>query len=286
MQIVNRVSEMQSIADSLRKDGKIISCVPTMGFFHDGHISLMKKALELGDILVTYLFVNPTQFAPNEDFSKYPRDLKQDTKIAEQAGVHYLFCPEVEDMYPGGFNSSVHLSGITDKFEGKLRPTHYIGVSTVVAKLFNAIKPHVAVFGQKDYQQTLVIKQMTKELLFDIKIVVAPTLREPDGLAMSSRNIYLNPEERKFAVIIYSALNDATQAIMNGESRRKIINGVMHNALRKLSSIKIDYASAADSDNLDEPDEFKPGQKVVLLVAVYQGRTRLIDNALVTIPGK
>lgn len=285
MQIIKKVSEMQEIADSLRKDGKKIACVPTMGYFHDGHVSLMKKALELGDILVTYLFVNPTQFAPNEDFSKYPRDLKQDTIVADQAGVHYLFCPEFEDMYPGGFNTSVHLDGIADKFEGKFRPTHYVGVATIVAKLFNAIKPHIAIFGQKDYQQTLVIKQMTKELLFDIKIFIAPTLREPDGLAMSSRNIYLNPGERKSALILYSALNDATQAIMNGERKRKVINGIMHNSLRKLSSIKIDYASAADSDNLDEPDEFNPGQKIVLLMAVYLGRTRLIDNVLVTIPG-
>jgi pantoate--beta-alanine ligase len=255
-----------------------------MGFLHDGHISLMKRAKEIADTLVTTLFVNPTQFGPNEDFERYPRDFERDCSLATKAGVDFLFNPPVNEMYPGGYLTSVNIGRITDKFEGSFRPGHFNGVATIVSKLFNATQPHYAVFGQKDYQQSLVIRQMTRDLLFGIKIVVASTLREPDGLAMSSRNIYLNPEERKDATILYRALDEATTAIMNGEKKRKVINAILHKTLRSLNYIKIDYASAADADSLEEPDEFYPGQKIVVLIAVYLGRTRLIDNALVTIP--
>jgi pantoate--beta-alanine ligase len=284
MKLIFKPSEMQDISESLRLEGKKIAVVPTMGFLHEGHVSLILKAKELADIVITTLFVNPTQFAPNEDFGKYPRSPEKDFNLAESKGCDYLFYPTSEDMYPGGFNRTVVLSGVTEKFEGLTRPTHFNGVATVVAKLFNIIRPHIAVFGQKDYQQTLIIKQVVNALFFDIKIVMAPTVREADGLALSSRNVYLSAEERGKAGIIYKALSDALQAMENGENRRKIINAILHNRLRTVAEIKIDYASAADADTLEEPDVFLPGEHVILLIAVYVGKTRLIDNALISVP--
>ncbi len=284
MQIINKVSEMQSISRGLRAERKTIVLVPTMGYFHEGHASLMRRAKELGDIVITTLFVNPTQFAPNEDFTRYPRDIERDSKIASDSGVDYLFHPSPEEMYPFGINSKIIIGGITDKFEGVKRPGHFDGVATIVAKLFNATLPHISIFGQKDYQQTLVIKRLAEEFLFDIKIVVAPTIRNTDGLAMSSRNIYLSSFDRSNADILFRAIGEAEKAISNGEKRRKVINAIMHSTLRTVQGLQIDYASAADSDNLAEPEEFIPGQHIVLLIACYIGKTRLIDNAVVTLP--
>ena len=284
MKIITKISEMQSIADEIRRDNKTIALVPTMGFFHDGHAGLIRRANELADTVVTSLFVNPTQFAPNEDFERYPRNFEKDCKIAEESNCSILFHPDVSEMYPSGYDTMLQVSHITNKFEGTFRPNHFNGVATIVAKLFNSTNPHIAVFGQKDYQQTLVIKQLIKDLNFNIRIVISPTRRENDGLAMSSRNIYLKPEEKQQANILFHTLEKAIQAIEKGERKRKIINAIMHNSLRAVSSIMIDYASAADSDTLNEPEEFMPNQRIVLLIAVYLGKTRLIDNALITIP--
>jgi pantoate--beta-alanine ligase len=284
MKVIKKISEMHSIAEEIRLSGRKIAIVPTMGYLHRGHASLMKKAGELADVVISTLFVNPTQFAPNEDFEKYPRDFDSDAIIAESNGVSYLFNPEVKEMYPDNFNTMLGLSGAAKKFEGAFRPSHFQGVATIVAKFFNATKPHYAVFGQKDYQQTLVIKQLVRDLNFDIKIVIAPTVREDDGLAMSSRNVYLSAEERASALILSHALTTATNAIENGERVRKIINAIMHQTLRSVPQIRIDYASSCDADTLDEPDDFLPGQHVVLLIAAYMGKTRLIDNALISIP--
>jgi pantoate--beta-alanine ligase len=284
MKIVKTVREMQQLSDKLRENKTKIACVPTMGYFHDGHVSLMKRGKELADVVVTTLFVNPTQFAPNEDFEDYPRDFERDANLAEAAGVDILFNPSVKEMYPDGYNTFVQIKGVTDKFEGQRRPTHFNGVATVVSKLFNAVKPHIAIFGQKDYQQTLVIKQLTKDLLFDIKIHVAPTQRQSDGLAMSSRNVYLSTEQRSKASAIYEALQQGITAIESGEKRRKIINATMQNVLRQVQAFQIDYCSAANAEDFDEPEEFLPGQKIVLLIAAYMGKTRLIDNAVCTSP--
>ena len=285
MEIVTTLKKIYEITDDFRKSGKRISLVPTMGYFHEGHVSLMKKGREIGDILITSLFVNPTQFGPNEDFNRYPRNFERDCKIAESAGCDYLFHPSVDEMYPNDYNTEIMIKGISNKFEGAFRPVHFNGVATIVAKLFNATKPNYAVFGQKDYQQTLVVKQLTKDLLFDLKIIIAPTLREFDGLAMSSRNIYLSDKERDDALVLFKALNTATEAILNGERKRVTINAIMHNDLRKIPYIKIDYASSADANTLEEQDTFSPNQKIVLLIAVYLGKTRLIDNSIVTIVG-
>ncbi len=284
MKLIAKSAEMQSISESHRLAGKKIAVVPTMGYLHEGHISLIKKAKELADVVITTLFVNPTQFAPNEDFEKYPRSPERDYNLAQENGSDYLFNPATEEMYPGGFHSAINMTGITDKFEGEKRHNHFNGVATVVAKLFNITKPHIAVFGQKDYQQTLAIYQLVRDFLFDLKVVVAPTIRENDGLAMSSRNVYLSSAEREKAGVIYKSLSDALLVIEKGENRRKIINAVLHNTLRSVHEIKIDYASAADADTLEEPDVFLPGEHVILVIAVYLGKTRLIDNALITIP--
>lgn len=284
MEIVRTVKEMQSISNKLRAEGKSIACVPTMGYLHEGHISLITRANEIADISVATLFVNPTQFAPNEDFTRYPRDFDRDCSLCKDAGLDYLFVPNEVEMYPSGYNTEISIKGISDKFEGVFRPIHFNGVATVVAKLFNAVRPDMAIFGQKDYQQTLVVKQMVRDMLMGVSIVVAPTVREADGLAKSSRNIYLNPEQRQIALTLYNALRDAISAIESGEKRRKVINGTMHNTIRSAGAFQIDYASSADAANLDEPEEFISGQKIVLLIAVYLGKTRLIDNYLVTLP--
>lgn len=286
MKIISTISEMQSLSDSLKKENKKIACVPTMGSLHQGHLSLVKKAAQIADIVVTTLFVNPTQFGPNEDYSLYPRDIEKDAKLCQESGVDVLFCPEVLEMYPIGFNSNVQVNNVTEPFEGERRPGHFDGVALIVAKLFNAVRPHIAIFGQKDYQQTLVIKKMAKDLNFGIDIVIAPTVRASDGLALSSRNAYLSEIERSKAVILFQALEEAKTLIMNGCRERKVINATLHKTLRSVPEIKLDYASAASADELNEPDVFFPGELIVILIAVYLGKTRLIDNALVTIPNK
>ncbi|NLO18450.1 MAG: pantoate--beta-alanine ligase [Ignavibacteria bacterium] len=284
MLLVEKISEMQAISASLKRENKKIAVVPTMGYLHDGHLNLIKKAKSSSDIVITTLFVNPLQFAPNEDFDKYPRDMERDIKLAEEAGSDYLFCPSASEMYPQNYGTLIAITGITSKFESAMRPTHFNGVATVVAKLLNATQPHFAIFGQKDFQQTLVIKQLIRDLNMNIQMIIAPTTREEDGLAMSSRNVYLSEQERKDATIIYKALGEAISIVQKGEKRRKIVNAVMHKELRSVPYIRIDYAAAADSEYLFEPEEFLPSQQIVLLIAAYLGKTRLIDNALVTVP--
>jgi pantoate--beta-alanine ligase len=189
MRIISKDKEMQKVADELRKEGKIIGVVPTMGYLHEGHLSLIRLAKEKSDVVITTIFVNPLQFAPNEDYDRYPRDFERDVKLAQSAGCDIIFHPSVEEMYPQNFLTYVEVDKLTKVLEGEFRPTHFRGVTTVVAKLFNITKPHIAVFGQKDAQQALIIKQIVRDLNFDIEIIVAPIVREPDGLAMSSRNV-------------------------------------------------------------------------------------------------
>lgn len=284
MKIIHKVNEIQNISFQNRAEGKTVAVVPTMGFLHKGHLSLIRKASDIADVVITTLFVNPKQFAPNEDFDQYPKDMEKDSKLAKENGSDYLFAPSVNEMYPPGYATDVHVGKITEVFEGKFRPEHFDGVTTVVSKLFNATVPNKAVFGQKDYQQTLVVKRMVKDLNFNIDIVISPTVREPDGLAMSSRNSYLSTDERKKAGIIFRALEEAKREIEKGESRRKIINAIMQKKLREVLEIRIQYASSADANDLSTPDEFFPGEKIVLLVACHLGKTRLIDNMLIKIP--
>lgn len=284
MNIIQTVRQMQEISLEQKKQGKTIGFVPTMGYLHEGHLNLLRTAGEMTDTVVTSIYVNPTQFAPNEDFSKYPRDFERDSELASSVGCDYLFFPIDKEMYPDGFDTFISVGNITMKFEGEKRPGHFNGVATVVTKLFNAVMPTIAFFGQKDYQQTLVVRKLVKDLLMPISIVIVPTARQSDGLAMSSRNVYLSTYERTKADIIYRTLTTTKEAILNGEKKRKIINAIMINNLRSEPLVRIDYASAADAETLSEPEEFKKGQLVVLLIAVYLGKTRLIDNMLVTVP--
>ncbi len=284
MKAINTVAEMQQFSILNRVAGKKIAVVPTMGYLHEGHLSLIKEAKKLADIVITTLFVNPTQFAPNEDLAKYPRDYESDFKKAESAGADILFCPDELQMYPIGYNTSIQIKGVTDKFEGEKRPTHFSGVATVVAKLFNCTLPDIAIFGQKDFQQTIVIKRLVKDLNFPVQIIVSPTIREADGLAMSSRNTYLSKDERAVAPTLFHALEEAKLAIAKGERNRKIINSIILKTIREPQQFKIDYVATANAANFDEPDEFLPGEKIVMLLAAYLGKTRLIDNAVVEIP--
>jgi len=281
--IIKKIKEIQQLSDTLKNEGKKIVCVPTMGFLHDGHLALIRKAKELGDTVITTLFVNPMQFGPKEDFTKYPRGLQRDYELSKNAGTDYLFVPEAKEIYPDSFNTTILVRGITKKFEGVSRPGHFDGVATVVLKLFNAVKPHIAVFGQKDYQQTLLIKKLIADLNLDIDIYLVPTIRESDGLALSSRNIYLNDEERKTATVIYKALNKAKTAILDGERKRTVINGIMFDMLNNVNQITIDYCVAALADSLDEPDVFPDNAGIVLLIALKLGTTRLIDNLIVNL---
>jgi len=284
MTVINTICEMQEFSKHLLAKGLKIGCVPTMGYLHEGHLNLIEKAKQLTDCVVTTLFVNPTQFGPHEDFERYPRDFDRDCKLAESAGSDILFAPDILEMYPIGFGSNIIINNLTSKFEGERRPGHFDGVALIVSKLFNAVLPDIAVFGQKDFQQTLVIKQLTRDLNFPVKIVIASTVRHSDGLAMSSRNTYLTEELRGKATILFAALEEALKAIDGGCKERKVINAIMHKTLRTVPEIRIDYAASALADNLDEPDEFLAGDHIVLLLACYLGKTRLIDNAITSIP--
>lgn len=281
--IIKHIKEIQQLSDKLKIEGKKIVCVPTMGFLHEGHLSLIRIAKDLGDTVITTLFVNPMQFGPKEDFTNYPRDLQRDFELSKDAGNDYLFVPEATEMYPDSFNTTINIGGITEKFEGVSRPGHFVGVATVVLKLFNAVKPHIAVFGQKDYQQTLLIQKLVQDLNLDINIHIVPTIREDDGLAMSSRNIYLSYDERQKAGLIYKSLNQAKTAILNGERRRNVINGIMFDMLNNVNEITIDYCAAALAGSLEEPDIFQDNAAIVLLVALKLGTTRLIDNLIVNL---
>lgn len=283
MKQITTVREMQKTADLLRREGRTIGIVPTMGYLHEGHLSLIREAGQSADIVVTTIFVNPAQFAPGEDYQRYPRDIDRDMKLIESAGSDYVFTPSVGEMYPSGFSTYVGVEKITDVLEGKFRPSHFRGVTTIVEKLFNTVKPHVAVFGQKDAQQAVVIRQMTKDLNQDIRIIVAPIVREPDGLAMSSRNIYLSPEQRKESAAIYASLKHGEELIKSGERHSARVIDEISAYLLKQPSLKIDYVSVTNADSLEECPLLKEKSRILLSLAVRVGATRLIDNIIITI---
>ncbi len=279
MQIITTISEMQPFAESLRKQGRSIGFVPTMGFLHEGHLSLMRRARQECETVVVSVFVNPTQFGPHEDFERYPRDEEGDRKKCESAGVDILFMPSAAEMYPEKSTVFVTINGISGILEGAVRPGHFRGVATVVAKLFHIVKPHKAFFGQKDYQQCAVIKRMVKGLNLDVEIVVLPTVREQDGLAMSSRNSYLNSGERRAAAVIYRALVAAEHLAKAGAKEPEKLKNKIQAVLREEQGIEIDYIEIADPESLAPLAMVT--DKMVMLVAVRLGRTRLIDNLLV-----
>lgn len=270
---------MQRHANNLRAQGKRIGLVPTMGYLHDGHLCLIEQARKATDMVVTSIYVNPGQFGPNEDFLTYPRDWPGDQKKAKKAGTDILFAPGDEDMYPPDYLTRVNVEKITRVLCGVTRPGHFQGVTTIVARLFNIVKPHVAVFGQKDAQQSIVIQRMVKDLNYDIDIIIVPTVREPDGLAMSSRLRYLSPEERRDAAVLYGSLKLAESLILDGQLNADVIKAEMRNMIDAVASSKIDYIEIVDTVNLEPVQKIK--NRVLIALAVKIGLTRLIDNLVI-----
>jgi pantoate--beta-alanine ligase len=249
-----------------------------MGYLHEGHLSLVRRARDECDHIVVSIFVNPTQFGPKEDLTKYPRDTDRDLSLLEPLGVDLVWMPMEEVMYPPGYQTWVEVESITRPLEGAMRPGHFRGVATVVAKLFNAVQPHKAYFGQKDAQQAAVIRQMTRDLSYPLEIVVCPIVREPDGLAMSSRNVYLDPEQRKAATVLSRSLRAAQELYENGERDAEKIRGKVKEVLESEPLADVQYVSCADYDTLEELDSVK--RKALLSMAVFIGKTRLIDNLI------
>jgi pantoate--beta-alanine ligase len=283
MQIIRTIQEMQSISKQWTINGKNIAFVPTMGALHEGHLELMKEAKKNADICIVSIFVNPMQFAPNEDFSKYPRPIEKDMELCISVGVDCLFLPEATEIYPDGFSTTVVVSGITERFEGASRKTHFQGVTTIVAKLLFATNPRAMYMGQKDFQQVLVLQKMVKDLNIDVEIVMVPTKRDVDGLALSSRNKYLSSSERVIALSIRKALVAAKSIIQSGETNHSAIESFLRTEIEKNEGIRIDYATIADASTLEQRDSYNPTETVVLLIATYVGTTRLIDNEVVVI---
>ena len=282
MKIIRSVSEMQREAERLRVAGRKIALVPTMGYLHAGHESLMREARRSADVVVLSLFVNPTQFGPSEDFSRYPRDFERDKAVAAGAGVDVVFFPEAHEVYPDGFSVYVEEQEVSRILEGKIRPTHFRGVTTIVAKLFSVCKPHVAVFGQKDAQQAFIIGKMIRDLNFDVKMIVAPIVREEDGLAMSSRNVYLSANDRANATALYESLRFAEREIKQGETTVGKIRESMERMIRSKGAPAVDYIAFLDPERFREIDRITIPTVLVALAARYGG-TRLIDNAIVRV---
>lgn len=279
MKIINNISEMQKLSDELRKT-KRIGFIPTMGYLHEGHLSLIRKARESCDITVASIFVNPIQFGPQEDLAKYPRDFKRDAALLEKEKTDIIFHPSAEEMYLNDFSTYVEVKKLQDFLCGKTRAGHFVGVATVVTKLFNIVKPHFAVFGQKDFQQLAVIKKMVRDLNMDIEIIGHPTVREKDGLAMSSRNTYLSKSERDKALLISTSLKKAEKLFLEGERKTATLKKEVEDMLRQKEGIDIEYIDICDAHTLEELDTIK--NRAVLAIACRIGKTRLIDNTILT----
>ncbi|WP_432408238.1 pantoate--beta-alanine ligase [Wukongibacter sp. M2B1] len=277
MRVLNTIKDIRTITKEARRNGKSIGFIPTMGYLHEGHLSLVKKAREENDLVIVSIFVNPTQFGPGEDFDSYPRDLERDSKLVEDVGADIVFSPSVKEIYPSGCSTYVDTDGdITKRLCGASRPGHFKGVTTIVTKLFNIITPDRAYFGQKDAQQVAVIEQMVRDLCMDVDIVSCPIVREEDGLAMSSRNTYLGEEERKAAIILSKALSSAEEVIKEGERDASKVSELIVNKINSQPLSKIDYVEIVCDKTLEAIEEIKGG--ILIALAVKIGRTRLIDN--------
>ncbi len=276
MKTIKTIEEMKEFSSRARGAGKTITFVPTMGFFHEGHLSLMREGRRRGDLLIVSLFVNPTQFGPHEDFKNYPRDFERDSKMAGGVGTDALFAPEASEMYPPDHQTIVRVEKVTQNLCGRARPTHFQGVTTVVLMLFEIVMPHVAIFGEKDYQQLVTVQQMVRDLHLSVEVMGMPTVREADGLAMSSRNTYLLPEERKAALSLYRSLQKAKELLQKGERKADRILQEMKGILQSEPLVRIDYAQICDARTLQDVDRVEGD--VVVALAAYLGKTRLIDN--------
>jgi len=273
---IERVAEMRAASSAWRKIGKTVGFIPTMGALHEGHLSLVRESRRRADITVVSIFVNPAQFGPQEDLARYPRDLARDSTLLEKEGVDALFHPDETEMYPPGYRTTIDVQGLQERLCGASRPGHFRGVATVVLKLFNIVRPDVAFFGWKDAQQLILLRRMIRDLDGDVKIVGLPIVRELDGLAMSSRNAYLSPEERKAAAVLSKSLTKAEQAIRAGERDARKIAAIVRSAIAAEPQARLDYVEVVDERSLD-PLAAIAGDVLVAL-AVFVGRTRLIDN--------
>ncbi|HOM72209.1 MAG TPA: pantoate--beta-alanine ligase [Armatimonadota bacterium] len=279
MEVVRTIEALRAAVAAAKSEGKTVGLVPTMGALHQGHLSLIERSKEMDSFTVVSIFVNPTQFGPAEDFTRYPRPFEVDAEKCRKAGVDLIFAPLVEEVYPEGFATYVEVGGVTEMLEGAYRPGHFRGVATVVLKLFTAVEPKRAYFGMKDYQQLKVIQKMVRDLNLNIEIVPVPTFREPDGLAMSSRNAYLNPEERQAALCLYRALNIAREAVDAGERNAETVRQKALDVIQSEPLAKPDYVAVVDPETL-MPVDCVDGPVLVAL-AVRIGNTRLIDNMLI-----
>lgn len=278
MKIITTVREMNAFADEARANGRKIGLVPTMGYLHEGHLSLIKKSVSENDVTVVSVFVNPTQFAPNEDFKTYPRDLERDAALANGAGADVIFHPEPEEMYPSGFNTYISVEKLTEVLCGISRPTHFRGVTTVVAKLFNITRADRAYFGQKDAQQLAVVRRMAADLNMNIEIIGCPIVREEDGLARSSRNVFLSDEERSQALVLYRSLCAAEEMLRGGETSVERIRAEIERIIKSAPLADIDYIEIVKYEDLTPVEEINC--KILIALAVKFGKTRLIDNII------
>jgi pantoate--beta-alanine ligase len=276
VKIIRSPKQMQRICGELKKGHKVIGFVPTMGYLHEGHLSLIRIAKNKSDVVIASVFVNPTQFGPMEDFDRYPRDFKRDRLLLRRAGCDFLFAPSAQTMYPEGYLTYVDIERITASLEGAVRPGHFKGVTTIVAKLFNIVQPDVAIFGQKDAQQAVVLRKMADDLNYGMKMIIAPTIREKDGLALSSRNAYLSKAERRQATVLYQALQEARKSIRRRERSAKKIADRMRTLISQQPLAELDYIAITGAGTLAPLNKLKG--EILISLAVRFGKTRLIDN--------
>ena len=278
MKRIGPVPALQAAVAEARRGGRTVGFVPTMGYLHEGHLSLVRECRKRSDVTVASIFVNPLQFGPGEDFRRYPRDPERDTALLENEGTDILFLPETAEMYPPGFRTSVEVAGLQDRLCGRSRPGHFRGVATVVLKLFHIVRPDFAFLGEKDAQQVVILRRMTADLNLDVRIIAVPTVREPDGLAMSSRNVYLSAEERRAAVVLYRSLEEARRSFEAGERQASRIRERVLGILAAEPLARPDYAEVVDPITLEPVERAEDGTLIAL--AVHFGRTRLIDNII------
>ena len=278
MRTIASAAEITAISKEARRSDKRVGLVPTMGALHEGHLSLVRAARSQSDLVVVSIFVNPTQFGPKEDFSKYPRTLEKDLALLEAEKVDFVFSPSVQEMYPPGSSTWVTVEGLSEKLDGRSRPGHFRGVTTVVAKLFNIVQPDLAVFGQKDAAQAAIIRRMVQDLDFDVRVLVCPIVREKDGLAMSSRNVYLNPEQRRQATVLYRSLMRVQTLADQGESSAAKLAEAGKQVMAEEPQVRLDFFEIVNWETLDTVSDISKGALVA--VAAYVGETRLIDNVV------
>jgi len=279
MEIINRRQRMSSVARKIRREDRTIGLVPTMGALHEGHLSLVREARRMCDVVVVSIFVNPAQFGPGEDYEKYPRDLTNDTKLLTDYNVDYIFAPTADEMYPKGFATYVTVEGLSEQLEGSSRPGHFRGVATVVTILLNTVRPDFAFFGQKDAQQSLIIRRLVKDLAFDTEMVILPTVREDSGLAISSRNLYLTSDDQTAAAVIHKALARAKTAYKDGERSAARLEILVRSTIELEPRARVDYVTVVDAETLEHIDKLDE-RPIMIGVAVFIGKTRLIDNTI------